>query len=71
MAGTSTGGEGSRPLKVAITRTGAPASPASAARSSAWPGSCEVEGATSTTGLSPGSGATRSPGGSHGNGPVT
>ena len=34
-------------------------------------GSCAVEGATSTTGPSPGGGSTRSPGGSHISGPTT
>ena len=50
LAGDSIGGSGARPLYVAITRTGARASPASAARSSRCSGSCAVDGATSTTG---------------------
>ena len=37
----------------------------------AWPGSCAVDGATSTTGPRPGGGATRSPGGSHSSGPTS
>ena len=56
---------------MAITRTRAPASPSSAARSIRCSGSCAVDGATSTTGPSPGGGATCSPGGSHISGPTT
>ena len=53
LSGTVIGSFGSRPLYVAITRTGAPARPSSAARSRECEGSCEVEGATSTTGPLP------------------
>ena len=56
---------------MAITRTGAVARPARAARSIRCSGSCAVEGATSTTGPSPGGGSTRSPGGSQSSGPTT
>ena len=69
--GGAIGGSGSRPFQVAITRTGSPARPSSAARSSRCSRSCAVEGATSTTGPSPGGGSTFSPGGSHISGPTT
>jgi hypothetical protein len=69
LPGTSTSGS-SGPFQLAITRTGAPASPASAARSSVRSGSCEVDGATSTTGSLPGGGATDGPDGSHSSGPT-
>ena len=70
-AARAIGGSGSRPFQVAITRTGSPARPSSAARSSRCSRSCAVEGATSTTGPSPGGGSTFSPGGSHISGPTT
>ena len=50
-AGTSTGSPSGLPFQTARTRTGASARPRSVARSSRCAGSCEVEGATSTSGL--------------------
>ena len=47
------------------------ASPSSAARSSRWSGSWAVDGATSTSGSSPGGGSTSSYGGSQISGPTT
>src|SRR3954454_6493776 len=70
--GTTTafaGGEATSPI--AITRTGSSARPSSAARTSRPSRSCEVEGATSTTGPEPSTGETSGPGGSHINGPTT
>ena len=56
------------------TRARAPAGrrgPRARARSRVWPGSCEVDGAISTSGSSPGGGATSGAGGSHMSGPTT
>jgi hypothetical protein len=71
LRGAGRGDDGSRPFQLAITRTGASASPSSAARNSRCCGSCDVEGAISTTGPGPRGGSTRSPGGSHSSGPTT
>src|SRR5205085_2781110 len=53
FAGTLTGPGGGRPLVVASTRTGSRASPSSAASSIRCLGSCDVLGATSTSGSTP------------------
>ena len=65
-AAPSIGAGGSRPFvgRDHAHRLVAPARPAPRAAAGAR-GSCEVDGATSTTGPSPGGGSTRSPGGSH------
>ncbi|HYH58195.1 MAG TPA: hypothetical protein VD790_03085 [Thermoleophilaceae bacterium] len=60
-----------RRFVVAITRTGSSASPSSAARSIRWSRSCDVLGATSTSGSSPGGSSTSSVGRSYISGPTT
>ncbi|HUJ34525.1 MAG TPA: hypothetical protein VLW51_04905 [Solirubrobacteraceae bacterium] len=71
FAGTPAGRPNGRRFHVASTRTGSPPSPASAARSSRCEGSWAVDGATSTSGSSPGGGSTAENGGSHISGPTT
>src|SRR3954449_8566616 len=56
---------------IAMTRTGSSASASRAARTSDPEGSCDVEGATSTTGSEPSTGDTSGPPGSHSSGPTT
>jgi hypothetical protein len=73
LDGTRTSGASGRPFVAARTRTGSAASPASDARKSRCSGSCDVLGATSTSGSSPGGAerASSSAGRSQMSGPVT
>ena len=70
-AGPTVAVGGGRRFQVASTRTRARANPATAALSMRCCGSCEVEGATTTSGASPAGGSMRWNGGSHSSGPTT
>src|SRR4051794_3292165 len=71
LAGTPPGRSSARRSVLATTRTGRSARPSSAARSRRCPRSCDVDGASRTSGSAPGGSATSAAGGSQSSGPTT